>query len=91
MKAEIQQDSEEFIGRDFYSAQKASETIGISSRKLVHWEKLGIVRPWRYKNGARIFRKYTELDISRATFVHLLVIKCFYSLQDAIRKLQDLA
>jgi len=90
MTKESDYDPDEFVVRDFYSPHQAAETIGISISKLQRWEKFGIVRPCRHKSGNRTFRQYSELDISRATLVHLLMSKCFYSLEDALKKLKEL-
>lgn len=61
--------------------------IGVSPERLHYWEKAGIVAPAYVKCGTRKFRRYSEQDIQRASFVKGLVDQEGYSLEGAKRKL----
>ena len=62
---------------------------GISPERLRYWEKLGIANPKYVQCGTRKFRRYSEEDIHRATLVKALVDDVRYTLEGAVRKLED--
>ena len=68
---------------------EAVKQIGISSERLRYWERVGIVRPAYTECGTRRFRRYSEEDINRAILVKMLVDDERYSLEGAIRKLEE--
>jgi len=72
-----------------FGAVETSEKIGISTMRLRYWERLGIVRPKYVQCGTRGFRRYSQEDIHRAALVKALVDTEKYTLEGAIRKLED--
>ncbi|MBN1913201.1 MAG: MerR family transcriptional regulator [Candidatus Omnitrophica bacterium] len=72
-----------------FGTVKALEKIGISSERLRYWERSGIVSPKYIKSGTRKFRRYSMKDIERAIFIKILVNDKGYSLQGAIRKVNN--
>lgn len=66
-----------------------TKKIGISLERLRYWEKAGIVTPIYVKCGTRKFRRYSNEDINRAILIKMLVDDDGYSLEGAIRKLQE--
>jgi DNA-binding transcriptional MerR regulator len=70
-------------------AVEATQKIGMSPERLRYWERLGIVKPAYVPCGTRKFRRYSEEDIHRAILVKALVDTEKYSLEGAIRKLED--
>ena len=63
--------------------------IGISPERLRYWELRGIVRPKHFQCGIRRFRRYSHEDIHRAILIKELVDGEKYSLEGAIRKLNE--
>jgi len=62
---------------------------GISAERLRYWEKLRIVNPRYIQCETRRFRRYSHEDIHRAVLVKALVDQEKYTLEGAIRKLED--
>lgn len=83
-------DLERQFNKSSFSAKDACAKLGISYRKLLHFEKYGIVHPARYRHKSRIYRKYSELDISRANFINILISKNRLALAQAKRKLEHI-
>ncbi|MDD5773801.1 MAG: MerR family transcriptional regulator [bacterium] len=65
------------------------EKTGISAERLRYWERLGIVKPVYVQCGKRKFRRYSEEDIHRAVLVKVLVDTEKYSLEGAVKKLDE--
>lgn len=63
--------------------------VGISLEQLRHWEVLGIVKPEYIQCGARKLRRYSEEDIHRTVLVKTLVDNEKYTLEEAIRRLDE--
>ena len=66
-----------------------TQRVGISAERLRYWEKLGIVKPRYIQYGIRKFRRYSEEDVHRAIFVKCLVDCEKYTLEGAIKKLDE--
>lgn len=74
---------------DKFGIVEATKKIGISPERLHYWERLGIVKPEYVQCGTRKFRRYSEEDIHRAVVVKVLVDHEKYSLEGAIKRLED--
>ena len=68
---------------------EATKKIGVSPERLRYWEQVGVVKPKHVQCGTRRFRRYSEEDIHRAMLVKLLVDEEKYSLEGAMRKLEE--
>ena len=68
---------------------EVTQKVGISAERLRYWERLGIVDPKYVQCGIRKFRRYSEEDIHRATLVKSLVDCEKYTLEGAIKKLEE--
>ena len=68
---------------------EASRLIRVSPERLHYWEQKGIVNPDYVRCGTRKFRRFSKRDIKRAVFIKLFVDKEKYSLEGAIRKLEE--
>ena len=59
--------------------------VGISLRQLYYWvEVLRVVRPANHQHGARIFRRFTEHDVTTLKHVKRLLERG-YTLRTSIR------
>ena len=67
---------------------EAVQKIGISSERLLYWEKAGIIQPQYVQCGTRRFRRYSQEDIDRGIYVRILVDAEKYTLEGAKRKLE---
>lgn len=67
----------------------AAKKINISLERLRYWEHAGIVKPTHAQCGTRKFRRFSRHDIQRAVLVKLLVDEEKYSLEGAIKKLEN--
>lgn len=74
---------------DKFGTVRALGKIGISFERLRYWEKAGIVKPVYLKHGMRKFRRYSADDINRAIYIRRLVDEEGYSLEGAIRRLNE--
>ena len=74
---------------DRFGTVETIRKIGISSERLRYWEKVGIVKPKFVPCGTRRFRRYSTEDIHRAVLVKLLVDDEKYTLEGAIKKLEE--
>lgn len=72
-----------------YGTVEATRRTGISFERLRYWELRGIVKPTYIKCGVRKFRRYSQEDIYRAVVVKKLVDEKRYTLEGAIRKLEE--
>ena len=72
-----------------FGSVETVKKIGISSERLRYWEKVGIVKPRYTQCGTRKFRRYSQEDIQRGILVKMLVDDEKYSLEGAIRKLEE--
>ena len=68
---------------------EATKKIGISPERLRYWERMGIVRPKYVQCGIRKFRRYRAEDIHRAVIIKTLVDNEKYTLEGALRKLEE--
>lgn len=68
---------------------EVTQKVGITAERLRYWEKLGIVNPKYTQCGIRKFRRYSEEDIHRACLVKTLVDCEKYTLEGAVRKLEE--
>jgi len=68
---------------------EVTQKIGLSAERLRYWERLGIVNPKYVRCGIRKFRRYSEKDIHRAVVVKSLVDCEKYTLEGAIRRLEE--
>lgn len=62
---------------------------GLSSERLRYWEKAGIVSPVYAQCGIRRFRRFSKKDIDRILIIKKLVDHDMYTLEGAIRKLNE--
>jgi DNA-binding transcriptional MerR regulator len=74
---------------DSLGTVEITRKVGISAERLRYWEKMGIVKPILIQHGTRKFRRYSEEDIRRAVFVKSLVDHDKYTLEGALRRLQE--
>ena len=72
-----------------FGTVETTQKIGISSERLRYWERLGVVKPKYIQCGTRKFRRYCEEDIHRAILVKTLVDTRKYTLEGAMRELED--
>ena len=72
-----------------FGTVEVTQKIGVSSERLRYWERLGIVTPKHVQHGTRKFRRYSDEDIHRATLIKALVDCEKYTLEGAIKKLQE--
>ncbi len=72
-----------------FGTVEVTQKVGISAERLRYWERLGIVNPEYAQCGIRKFRRYSEEDIHRATLVKSLVDCEKYTLEGAIKKLEE--
>jgi len=72
-----------------FGTVEATQKIGISPERLRYWERLGIVSPKYAQCGTRRFRRYSQKDIHRGVLVKAFVDTEKYTLEGAIRKLED--
>jgi len=72
-----------------FGTVEVTQKIGISPERLRYWERLGIVNPKHVQCGTRKFRRYSQEDIHRAVLVRALVDDKRYTLEGAIRILED--
>ena len=72
-----------------FGTVEVTQKIGISSERLRYWEKLGIVNPQYVQHGTRKFRRYSEEDLHRVAVVKSLVDFEKYTLEGAIKKLDE--
>ncbi|MEW6087803.1 MAG: MerR family transcriptional regulator [bacterium] len=75
--------------KNMFGTSNVTEKTGISPERLRYWERLGIINPVYIQCGKRKFRRYSEEDIHRAVLVKVLVDTEKYSLEGAVRKLED--
>jgi len=68
---------------------EAVQRVGVSPERLRYWERLGVVKPEYVQCGTRRFRRYSQEDIHRAVLVRTLVDTEKYTLEGAVRKLED--
>lgn len=66
-----------------------AKKIGISPERLRYWEGLGIVKPEYIQCGVRKFRRYSEEDIHRTVLVKTLIDNEKYTLEEAIKRLDE--
>ena len=66
-----------------------TQKIGISPERLRYWERLGIVRPTYVQCGTRKFRRYCQEDVHRAALVKVLVDNDKYTLEGAMKRLEE--
>jgi DNA-binding transcriptional MerR regulator len=76
-------------GNKNFGTVEVTQKIGLSAERLRYWEKLGIVKPRFEQCGTRKFRRYSDEDVHRAIVVKSLVDGEKYTLEGAIRKLED--
>jgi len=74
---------------DRFGCVETTKKIGISAERLRYWERLGIVRPQCIQCGTRKFRRYSDEDIHKALLIKTLVDTEKYTLEGAIKKLED--
>jgi DNA-binding transcriptional MerR regulator len=74
---------------DRFGTVEATQNLGLSAERLRYWEKLGIVNPEYVQHGTRKFRRFSKDDIDRATLVKTLVDCERYTLEGAIKKIQE--
>lgn len=72
-----------------FGTVEITQQIGISPERLRYWERLNVVRPKYVQCGTRRFRRYSQEDIHRAVLVKALVDNEKYTLEGAIRKLEE--
>lgn len=72
-----------------FGTTEAVKKIGVSFERLRYWERRSIVHPELIQCGTRKFRRYSREDIQRATCIRRLVDGEKYSLEGAIRKLNQ--
>lgn len=72
-----------------FGTVEITQKIGISSERLRYWERRGVVKPKYIQCGTRKFRRYCEKDIHRAILVKTLVDTGEYTLEGAMRELED--
>lgn len=72
-----------------FGTVETTQKIGISPERLRYWERLGIVKPKYIQCGTRKFRKYCQEDIHRAVVVKTLVDNEKYTLEGAMRRLEE--
>jgi DNA-binding transcriptional MerR regulator len=72
-----------------FGTVETTQKIGISSERLRYWERLGVVKPKYIQYGTRKFRRYCKEDIHRAILVKTLVDTGEYTLEGAMRELED--
>ncbi|MBL7050505.1 MAG: MerR family transcriptional regulator [Nitrospira sp.] len=72
-----------------FGTVKTTKKIGISPERLRYWELQGIVKPEYIQCGTRRFRQYSLEDIRRASMVKVLVDDEKYTLEGAIRRLEE--
>ena len=68
---------------------EVTQRVNISAERLRYWEKVGVVTPEYIQRGTRKFRRYSKEDIHRAILVKFLVDSEKYTLEGAIRKLEE--
>ena len=68
---------------------EAVKKINISFERLRYWERKGIIEPKYIQCGTRRYRRYSQEDIERAILVKTFVDDEKYSLEGAIRKLNE--
>ena len=76
-------------GEKKFGTVEVTQKVGISAERLRYWEKIGVVNPEYVQCGIRKFRRYSEEDIHRA-----VLVKCFvdcekYTLEGAVKKLEE--
>ena len=62
---------------------------GLSSERLRYWEKAGIISPAYIQCGIRRFRRFSKRDINKILIIKKLVDHDKYTLEGAIRKLNE--
>jgi len=62
---------------------------GLSSERLRYWEKAGIISPVYIQCGTRRFRRFSKRDIDKILIIKKLVDHDKYTLEGAIRKLNE--
>lgn len=72
-----------------FGTAETVKRVGVSAERLRYWEWVGIVKPEHVQCGTRKFRRYNFEDIYRAILVKKLVDEEKYSLEGAIRKLNE--
>jgi DNA-binding transcriptional MerR regulator len=72
-----------------FGTVEVTQNLGLSAERLRYWEKLGIVNPDHVQRGTRKFRRYSKEDINRATLVKTLVDYDKYTLEGAIKKMNE--
>lgn len=72
-----------------FKTVEIAKKIGISPERLRYWEGLGIVKPEHIQCGARKFRRYSEEDVHRAVLVNTLIDNEKYTLEEAIKRLDE--
>lgn len=72
-----------------FKTVEITQKIGISPERLRYWESLGIVKPEYIQCGARKVRRYSEEDVHRAVLVNTLIDNERYTLEDAVKKLDE--
>ena len=68
---------------------ETTQKIGVSSERLRYWERLGIVKPSYVQCGTRRYRRYSQEDIHRAVLVKALVDNEKYTLEGAMKRLEE--
>ena len=67
----------------------AAQKIGVEIHRLYSWEREGILKPEYIQHGIRKFRYYSKEDINRGRFIKVLMDDEGYTLQGAIKKLNE--
>ncbi|MBI3621993.1 MAG: MerR family transcriptional regulator [Nitrospirae bacterium] len=47
-----------------YGAKEVCRAVGISHRQLDYWVLIGVVNPHLERHGAKLFRRFSRLDIT---------------------------
>ena len=72
-----------------FGTVEVTQKVGISAERLRYWEKVGVVSPEYIQRGTRRFRRYSEEDIHRVALIKSLVDCEKYTLEGAIKKLEE--
>jgi len=72
-----------------FGTVEITQKVGVSPERLRYWERLGIVKPVYVQRGMRKFRRYSQEDLHRAVLIKSLVDCEKYTLEGAIKKLEE--
>ena len=68
---------------------ETAQKIGVEIHRLYSWEREGVLKPKHVQHGVRKFRYYSEEDIKRGIFIRMLMDDEGFTLQGAIKKLEE--